>query len=111
MRRLSIREIADSWAQEINIHPPALDRELRRFLLNSRSNWQAGERIDADKPDAELPKPETLVDQEWLAEFCAKKGWPLPTFWFPRDPEEARPRGRPSHMPAILQESQEGVPV
>jgi hypothetical protein len=104
VRRLSIQEILELWVQEIDIHPLTLERELRRFLENVHLDWRAGERIDPDTPDADLPGAATLVDREWLAMFCAKKGWPLPSFWFPPDPADARPRGRPSHMDAILQE-------
>lgn len=104
VRRLSIREIVELWTQEVDIHPLTLERELRRFLQNVQLDWQGGERIDANTPDADLPGADTLVDRDWLANFCAKKGWQLPEFWFGPQHEGARPRGRPSHMPAILQE-------
>lgn len=107
VRRLSVREIVDLWVREIEIHPITLERELRRFLVNSGLAWREGERINPDTPDADLPGAETLVDKDWVRMFCGKKDWSLPTFWFPPDPEEVRRRGRPSVKCEIVRKFEE----
>lgn len=104
VRSLSVREIIHLWRQEAEFHPKTLERELRRFILNFDLNWEAGERIDPNTPDADLPPVDTLVDREWLETFCRKKGYEKPTFWFPPDPEQVRPQGRPSQKRATVQE-------
>lgn len=107
VRSLSVREIVHRWRQEAEFHPKTLERELRRFLDNERLDWQAGERIDPNTPDADLQPVDTLVDRDWLELFCRKKGWDKPRFWFPPDPEQVRPQGRPSKRRAIVQEFEE----
>lgn len=108
VRALSIREIVHLWRQERQFHPRTLERELRRFVLNNDLNWEAGERIDPNTPDADLPDlDETLVGSEWLRTFCTKKGWDLPAFWFPRDPADVPAPGRPSIKRATVQEFEE----
>ena len=103
VRSLTLREILHRWRAEAEFPPRTLERELRRFVVNSDLDWRAGERINPNTPDDDLPGLDTLVDRNFIEVFCEKKGFPLPTFWFPPDPAEVARPGRPSQRAAIVQ--------
>ena len=103
IRALSLRDILEQWQKEADFPAGAMERELKRAVLNLAGNWRDGDLIDPLFPDDELPGMDTLVDKDWLTDFCGKGDWPFPKFWFPRGMEDIK-LGRPSHMPAIVQE-------
>jgi len=103
IRALSLRDILEQWQKEADFPAGAMERELKRAVLNLDRDWQNGDLIDPLFPDDELPGMDTLVDKDWLTDFCGKGDWPFPKFWFPRGMEDIK-LGRPSHMPAIVQE-------
>ena len=110
IRLLPISEVARLWYRESTVGRPqdGIEFELRCGLVNMAPgrDW----RTDGLVPEQELSNPallppaDTLVTKDWLEEFALKQGWPLPRFWFPDQAPPQRGRGRPSDMPAILQE-------
>lgn len=106
VRRLTIAEISEMWANEQRRPPRSVfERELRLAVLNLPRLQRGGPTVDPDIPDAELPPTDTLVSPEFLMQFCEKNQWPPPRFW-PQLHQTEQPRrpGRPSVMPAIVQE-------
>jgi len=103
IRALPLRVILEEWQKEVDFPGDVMERELRMAVLNLDRDWQNGDLIDPLFPDDELPGMDTLVDKDWLTDFCGKGDWPFPKFWFPRGMEDIK-LGRPSHMPAIVQE-------
>jgi hypothetical protein len=105
VREMPILDIARLWYRELGMSQDLLENELRLAVINLARNWREEGFIDPAPPVDDRPPVTTLMSREQIWEFCEKqKGWPLPTFWFPREREEVRQRGRPSHMGAILQE-------
>lgn len=105
VREMPIEDIARLWFRELGMSRELLERELRLAVLNLDRNWREEGLIAEVPPDEELPPVTTRLSKEQIQEFCEKqRGWPLPEFWFGPQGDEPRPRGRPSHMPAILQE-------
>ena len=104
IRALSLRDILEQWQKEADFPAGAMERELKRAVLNLAGNWRDGDLIDPLFPDDELPGMDTLVDKDWLTDFCGKGDWPFPKFWFPRGMEEIERPGRPSIKSAIVQE-------
>jgi hypothetical protein len=101
VRLLSLREIAEMWALEVNAPQSTILRELRIAVLNL-PRWQAGEPLLAEEdipPDDELPDPKERVNREWLMRFCDKQGWRQPYFWASGGPAARRAHvGRPAYL-------------
>ena len=104
VRTLPLTAVIEEWCKEIDIHPDALEHELRLALFNIERDWRSGDLIDPMTPNERLPGPKTLVGRDWIEMFCGKQGWPWPDFWFRAGPEEIGPPGRPSIKSAIVQE-------
>lgn len=108
VRVMAIAEIVELWHQElaaVGVSRGVLERELRIAVINLGHDWRVEGLVDPIPPDERLPPVTERLSRDEIRDFCVKQGgWPLPTFWFPPDPEEVKPVGRPSHMSAILKE-------
>lgn len=79
--------------------------ELRAGVIGVH-RLQEGEPLPEEMiPEGELPPANHRVDLQWIEEFCAKQGWPLPSFLNP-EPARAAPVGRPTWKPAVIEEFQ-----
>ncbi len=106
-RYLSIEELVGLWFPERPGRLPKsnLTRELQLFFLNIADgrDWKTEGLVQ--NPDFEnLPKLTEVFSKGRVREFCIKKHLPLPRFWFQDEVPAIKPRGRPSDMPAIVQE-------
>jgi hypothetical protein len=107
---LTIAELADHWAPEIEVPRDVVVRELRLGLYkweNAKHNpeFVCGRPLKQRPPEEDLPSvDDARVDRVFMMAFCEKQRWPLPQFWFQRrQPARSFP-GRPSIMGAIVQE-------
>lgn len=104
VREMPISAIAEIWHEELRMPRELVQQELQIAVLNLARNWREAGLMPEIPDNEELPPVTTRLSKEQIQEFCLKQRWPLPRFWFPEEAEEARPRGRPSHMGAIVQE-------
>lgn len=103
VRWLTIKEIADLWSPEIGVKASIIERELRLAKINL-PRIKAGLELIAVFPE-ELPSAEEIITRDELDDFCEKEGhWPRPVFWFGGEVRQPGFVGRPSIMPAIVQE-------
>jgi hypothetical protein len=104
VRWLTIKEIAELWAQELKIPESIIERELKLGVINI-TRLRRGQGLINEIPSSKLPKSDTLMTRRDVEEFCAKQSpWPYPQFLFPGRQENARSYpGRPSVMRAIVQ--------
>jgi hypothetical protein len=105
VRFLPLSELAKRWAPELRESVDTIESELKLFVINKRRAEDGKGPVSRPPPSHRLPLSSELVAREDLPEFCAKQGrhWNLPRFWSEGDEEVLR-RGRPSPMPAIVQE-------
>jgi hypothetical protein len=106
---LSIAELADMWANEIDVSWHLMVRELRFGLYkfeNAKTNAEfvCGKPLSRQPSEDELPSiNEPLLYREFMLAFCEQQRWAPPRFWL-HVHEAPRPRGRPPKMNAIVQE-------
>ncbi|MDO6458710.1 hypothetical protein Q4494_16615 [Celeribacter halophilus] len=85
-----------------------IEVELQRAVLNMGAgrDWRAEGFLPEEDlvENALLPSVDMNVTKDWVREFAAKQGWPLPRFWFSDEAPPTRGRGRPSEREKILEE-------
>lgn len=101
---LSVREISELWAPQLQIPVSTIERELRIALYKLEQNYPFDKPIDVNPDTVDLPSAETLIDREFIERFHDKELWKLPDFWFKDLPTGPSFPGRPSVMSAIVQE-------
>lgn len=115
---LSIGEIAQLLAREMDVPSSLVERQLQLFLINKH-------RAEVDQPPIErfsdlelgegVPSTDALMTREMLEEFCAEMEWPPPAFWTdaaaPPSEESVASRGpgRPTRKDEILEKFGERV--
>jgi hypothetical protein len=105
VRWLTIKEIAELWSPEIGIPSSIILRELQASVINI-PRLVGGEPLVEELPaDEDLASEDTRLDKSHVGLFCEKQGhWPKPRFWFGPQKHPLGFVGRPSVMPAIVQE-------
>jgi hypothetical protein len=83
VRWLTIKEIAEYWAEELEIPESIIQRELQLAVINLPL-WRRGEDLIPEFPKSELPSADTIMDRADLEDFCEKQQspWSRPRFWF-----------------------------
>ncbi len=104
---LTLREISELWAPELNIPASTILRELRFAMYKLEQSYPYNQPLTELPPEDQLPSPDALVDRSFIERFNDKQIWKLPGFWFENLPTGPSYPGRPSQMDAIVQELEE----
>lgn len=104
---LSIKEISELWAHELNIPASTILRELRFAMYKLEQKYPYNEPLTKLPPEEELPSPDALINRDFIEKFNDKQIWKLPRFWFADLPTGRSFPGRPSKKRAIVQELEE----
>jgi hypothetical protein len=107
VRWLSIENVAHAWSKEKREPPSLIAQELQLAFINFERFKLGLGKIDVLPAEGGRPPLSTPLTREFIEEFCAKQNWPKPKFWFGRDQSEPTRPGRPTNMPAIVQELKE----
>jgi hypothetical protein len=104
VRWLTIQVIAEEWSRERRTYVSVVTQELQLAIINKERFRTGFSRVDELPPEESRPPVTTELDRDFIEEFCAKQNWPKPKFWFGREDDAPSKVGRPSNMPAIVQE-------
>lgn len=101
---LTLREVSELWAPELNRPASLILRELRFAMYKLEQDYPYSEPLTELPPEDQLPSPDELIDRDFIERFNDKQIWKLPKFWFADLPTGPSFPGRPSIMSAIVQQ-------
>lgn len=112
---LTVEELAELWAPELERPKSIVIRELRLALYKHQISGMplGGQTFAYEKfkyqlsecpEDHQLPPLSTKIDREFVKSFCDKETWFLPSFWFEKKTNQPSFPGRPSVMAEVIKE-------
>lgn len=104
VRWMTIAQLAEKWAPELELPRGILEDELRRSFINLPRLAQGKGLVEQLPSEDKLPPLTQQVERGHVRAFCKKQWWPLPAFWFGEQNEGPSYPGRPSIMNSIKEE-------